>query len=118
MEQMLFTICHGVILLAFAVTVVFTAITVFELRNTTATYNARLFTFGYFSLGAWIFWILQYALLAAPFTIRYPKFFLDQCGSVSSLRAAFSKVADVTSFGNLLLSCWLGRLSNNDIING
>jgi len=67
MEQMLFTVCHSVILVAFAVTVVFTGIIVFKLRNTSATYNARLFTFGYFSLGAWIFWILQYALLAAPF---------------------------------------------------
>lgn len=64
---MFFIIFHSVILLAFAVTVVFIGITVFELRNTSATYNARLFTFGYFSLGAWILWILQYALLAAPF---------------------------------------------------
>ncbi|HKG45971.1 MAG TPA: DUF4062 domain-containing protein [Pyrinomonadaceae bacterium] len=64
---MLFTVCHSVILLTFAVTVVFAGIKVSELRNTSANYNARLFTFGYFSLGAWILWILQYAILAGPF---------------------------------------------------
>jgi hypothetical protein len=89
MEQMLFTICHGVILLAFAVTVVFTAITVFELRNTTATYNARLFTFGYFSLGAWIFWILQYALLAAPFLSFPTGLPLDIVLSLSVIQNSF-----------------------------
>lgn len=64
---MLFTASHSVILLIFAVTTVFAGITVFELRNTSTNYNARLFTFGYFSLGAWVLWILQYAILAAPF---------------------------------------------------
>ncbi len=64
---MLFTASHSFILLIFAVTLVFAGIKVFELRNTAANYNARLFTFGYFSLGAWIVWILQYAILAGPF---------------------------------------------------
>jgi len=64
---MLFTASHSVILLIFAVTLVFAGIKVFELRNTTANYNARLFTFGYFSLGAWIVWISQYAILSGPF---------------------------------------------------
>lgn len=63
---MLFTASHSVILLIFAVTLVFAGIKVFELRNTPASYNARLFTFGYFSFGAWIVWILQYAILASP----------------------------------------------------
>lgn len=67
MLRTFFTTCHSVILLTFAVTVVFAGIKVFELRNTSADYNARLFTFGYFSLGAWIVWILQYAILVGPF---------------------------------------------------
>lgn len=64
---MFFTTYHSAILLIFAVTVVFAGIKVFELRSTSAGYNARLFTFGYFSLGAWIIWILQYAILAGQF---------------------------------------------------
>lgn len=64
---MIFTASHSVILLIFAVTIVFAGIKVFELRNPSANYNARLFTFGYLSLGAWILWIFQYAILAAPF---------------------------------------------------
>jgi hypothetical protein len=64
---MFFTTCHSVILLIFAVTLVFAGIKVFELRNTSAGFNERLFTFGYFSLSAWIIWILQYAILVGPF---------------------------------------------------
>lgn len=64
---MLFTTSHSVILLTFAVTVVFAGIKVFELRTTSASYNARLFTFGYLSLFAWILWIFQYAILVGPF---------------------------------------------------
>jgi len=85
---MLFTASHSVILLIFAVTVVFAGIKVFELRNTSANYNARLFTFGYFSLGAWILWILQYAILAAPF-LSFPTYLYVDVLSLALIQNAF-----------------------------
>lgn len=60
-------VCHGLALLAFGVAIVFAGMTVSKLRSPSDSYNARLFTFGYFSLGAWILWVLQYAILSAPF---------------------------------------------------
>lgn len=59
--------CHGFILLFFGVAVVFAGIKIPKLRSTSDGYQARLFTFGYLSLGAWILWIFQYAILSAPF---------------------------------------------------
>jgi hypothetical protein len=63
----LIKILHGGLILSFAVAVVFAGITVFKLRSPPDTYNARLFTFGYFSLSAWILWVIQYGVLAFPF---------------------------------------------------
>jgi hypothetical protein len=42
------------------VAVVYAWITVSRLRNTSATYNARLLPFAYYSLSCWILWALQY----------------------------------------------------------
>jgi hypothetical protein len=76
-QPMFFAACHSVVLLIFAVALVFAGMTVVGLRNAAATYNARLFTFGYFSFGAWLLWVLQYALLAAPFLSFPSSFSLD-----------------------------------------
>jgi hypothetical protein len=69
---------HCVNLLIFAVAVLFAARTISKLRNTSATYNARLLRFAYFSLSAWIIWALQYlTLLAGPSTSPPSSFFLN-----------------------------------------
>jgi len=69
---------HCVNLLIFAVAVLFAARTIAKLRNTSATYNARLLRFAYFSLSAWIIWALQYlTLLAGPSTSPPSSFFLN-----------------------------------------
>lgn len=64
---MLFKASHCIILLFFLVAIVFAGITVSKLRNASASSNASLFTFGYFSLAAWILWIVQYGVRSAPF---------------------------------------------------
>ena len=71
---MFFTTYHSVNLVIFVVAVVASSITVSKLRNPSDTYNARLFTFGYFSLSSWILWVFQYAIIAAPF-ISFPNGF-------------------------------------------
>ena len=63
----LIKICHGVALLIFGVAIVFAGLTVSRLRSPSDTYKSRQFTFGYFSLAAWILWFFQYAILSAPF---------------------------------------------------
>jgi hypothetical protein len=74
---MAFTAYHSVYLLIFAVVVVFAGVTVSRLLSRSNSYNARLFTFGYFSLFAWILWIFQYAILVgAPFLSVPSGFFL------------------------------------------
>lgn len=85
---MLFTVAHSVILLIFLVTVVFAGIKVFELPNTSADNNARFFTFGYLSLGAWILWISQYAILAAPF-LSFPALPRTAVLSLAFIQSAF-----------------------------
>src|SRR6185369_6103753 len=85
---MFFTAAHSVILLISAVTLVFAAITVVDLRNTSATYNARLFPFGYFSLAAWVLWLLQYLLLAAPLLSFSSGFSLDAVRSLALIQNA------------------------------
>ena len=91
---MFFTAAHSVILLIFAVTLVFAAITVVvDLRKISATYNARLFPFGYFSLGAWTLWLLQYFFLAAPLLYFPRSFSLDSVRSLALIQNAFWAVA-------------------------
>lgn|GEM_PF-2689245 len=58
----LIKVFHGLCLLFFGVRVVFACLTVFKLQSSSDNYSARLFTFAYFSLGAWIFWVFQYVL--------------------------------------------------------
>ena len=75
---MFFIAFHSVNLLIFAVAVLFAARTISKLRNTSATYNARLLRFAYFSLSAWIIWAFQYlTLLAGPSTSLPSSFFLN-----------------------------------------
>jgi hypothetical protein len=78
---MLFTASHsvllGILLIGFAVALVFAGIIVFELRKTSDPYNARLFTFGYLSLAAWILWELQYAILVVPILFHSRDFSRD-----------------------------------------
>jgi hypothetical protein len=50
-------------LIIFLVAIVFAWITVSKLRNTSATYNARLLPFAYYSFSCWILWFLQYLVL-------------------------------------------------------
>ena len=63
---------HGVCLLFFGVRLVFACLAVFKLQSSPDSYSARLFTFAYFSLAAWIFWVFQY-VLTLPFLIP-PRF--------------------------------------------
>lgn len=90
---MFFTAAHSVILFIFAVTLVFAAIRVVDLRKTSATYDARLLSFGYFSLGAWILWLVQYLLLAVPLLSSASSFSLDSVRSLSLIQNAFWAVA-------------------------
>jgi hypothetical protein len=70
---MLFMTYHIVNLIIFTIAVIYAWITVSKLRNTSATYNARLLPFAYFSLSSWILWGFQYAILISVPT----GFFLD-----------------------------------------
>lgn len=58
---------HGAVLLFFGIRIVFAGIKVSELWSPPDSYNSRQFTFGYFSLSAWILWVFQYAILTTPF---------------------------------------------------
>ncbi len=58
-------IVYTVNIIVFVVAVSFAWITVSQLRNTSATYNARLLPFAYYSLICWIFWVLQYLVAIA-----------------------------------------------------
>lgn len=73
---MLFTVCHSLTLLSVAVALVFAGVKVSKLRHPTAAYNARLFTFGCFSLSAWILWVFQYAFTIVAPLIPLPNGFL------------------------------------------
>ena len=66
---------HGACLLFFGVRLIFACLTVFKLQSSSHRYSARLFTFAYFSLGAWIFWFFQY-VLALQFIIPPSSAFL------------------------------------------
>src|SRR6185503_21302584 len=59
-------------LIVFAVAIVFAWMTVSRLRNTSATYNARLLPFAYFSLTSWILAVLQCTLLVTSSLISFP----------------------------------------------
>jgi hypothetical protein len=59
-------------LIIFAVAIVFAWRTVSRLRNTSATYNARLLPFAYFSLTSWILGALQCAILVTSSLISFP----------------------------------------------
>jgi hypothetical protein len=56
------TLIYIINLIIFVVAVVFAWIAVSKLRNTSATYNARLLPFAYYSLSCWILWALQYLI--------------------------------------------------------
>jgi Domain of unknown function (DUF4062) len=69
---------HSVNLVILAVAIIWTGIRIARLRKTSATYNARLLRFAYFSLASWIIWTLQYlTLLTAPPTSGPRSFFLN-----------------------------------------
>jgi Domain of unknown function (DUF4062) len=83
------TIYHSVALLVFAVAVALAWGAVPKLRNTSATYNARLLPFAYYSFGSWIFWALQYVLLtASPFISAQTDFFVSAGLSLAVLQNA------------------------------
>lgn len=65
--QVLIDAGHIVCLVFLGVRVVFAGIKVSELQSPPDSYNARQFTFAYFSLSAWILWVFQYAIQATPF---------------------------------------------------
>src|SRR5687767_442158 len=68
---------HIVNLLIFTVGIVFAWMTLSKLRNTSATYNARLLPFAYYSLSSCILYVLQYLILvASPFISLPSDFFL------------------------------------------
>ncbi len=75
---MFFITYYVVTLVVFLVGLAFAWTTLSKLRNTSATYNARLLPFAYYSLSSWILWVLQYLLLIASPFISFPDgFFLN-----------------------------------------
>ena len=60
-------ILHGVLIPSFGVAVVVSGTKVSKLWGPSDPHNAKLFTFGYFSLSAWVLWVIQYAILVFPF---------------------------------------------------
>ena len=105
---MFFTAYHSVNLLIFAVVVVIAAIRVFKLRNTPATYNGKLFTFAYFSFGAWILWVLEYVILvAAPFISLPRGFFLNTDLGLGVIQSALWATAVLSLHFKLFSRTWL-----------
>jgi hypothetical protein len=74
---MFFIAYHIVNLVIFAVGIVFAWITVSKLRKTSATYNARLLPFAYYSLTAWILSVFQYLIVIAGPFIFFPSDFFQ-----------------------------------------
>ena len=97
-------IYHGVALLTFAVAIAFAWGAVPKLRKTSATYNARLLPFAYYSLGSWFFWALQYVvLIASPFISTQTDFFASVGLSLRVLQNA--------CWGSAVLSLSLQKFS-------
>lgn len=71
---------HIVTLLISAVGIVFAWMTVSKLRKTSATYNARLLPFAYYSLCSWVLWVLQYLILVANQAFSFPSSFSQSTG--------------------------------------
>jgi Domain of unknown function (DUF4062) len=97
---MFFIAYHVINSVVFGVGIVFAYVIVSKLRSTSATYNARLLPFAYYSLTAWMLWYFQYvSLMIGPFSL-HRDFFQNTSSFLAIVQTALWVCAVLSLYSN------------------